>query len=145
MAKVTFLAYQSTGLTRIKITALSAEAEPQNHHFPLLKQKEALPDYQVFVVLQKSRRLNPGTKPEQSAVNGIDWKLPSPVSFYDIASITRQDDDNPSQTPFSKSRSTSKASPMTITRSTCTQNNHSPSKFIRSSSRQSDRLSLQLS
>ena len=104
MATVTLLAYRSTGLTRITITALSAEAEPQNHHFPLLKQKEALPDYQVFVVLQESRRLNPGTKPDQSAVNRIDWKIPSPVSFYDIASIRLQDDDKLSQTPFQKSR-----------------------------------------
>jgi hypothetical protein len=93
MATVALSAYRSTGLTRITITALSAEAEPRDLRFPLFKQKEALPDYQVFVVLQKSGRLNLGTKPDQSAVKGINWNLPSPVSVYDIASIKLQDDD----------------------------------------------------
>jgi hypothetical protein len=89
--------------TRIKITALSAEAEPQNYYFSLLK-KLTFPDYQVFVALQKSRHLSPWTNPDQSAGNGIDWKLTSPVSLQDIASVRLQDTDKLSQTPFPKSR-----------------------------------------
>ena len=90
---VALSAYRSTGLSLITVTALDAKAEPRDHHLPLLKQKEALPDYQIFVILQNSRRLNLGTKPDQSAVEGLNWSLASPVSVNDIASIRLQDDD----------------------------------------------------
>lgn len=90
---VALSAYRSTGLARIKVTALSVEAEPRDHRLPLFKQKEALPDYQVLVILREGGRLNLGTKPDRSAVKGLDWNLGSPVSLTDIASIRLQDDD----------------------------------------------------
>lgn len=86
-------AYRSTGLARIKVTALAAEAEPRDHRLPLFKQKEALPDYQVLVFLREGGHLNLGTKPDRSAVEGLDWSLGSPVSLNDIASVRLQDDD----------------------------------------------------
>jgi hypothetical protein len=90
---VALSAYRSTGLTRIKVTAIDADAEPRDHQLPLFKQKQALPDYQVLVILREGGYLNLGTKPDRSAVGGLDWSLGSPVSLSDIASIRLQDDD----------------------------------------------------
>ena len=84
---------RSEGLTEIKVTALDADAEPRDHKIPLFKKKEALPDYQLIVMQTDRQKLNLGTKPDQSAVDGLSWKLSEPVSVADIATIRLQDQD----------------------------------------------------
>lgn len=81
------------GLVRVTVTATDAEAEPRDHDLPLIRKKEALPDYQVLVILHDGDRINLGTKPDASAVNGLTWTLSDPVSVNDVASVRLQDQD----------------------------------------------------
>lgn len=84
---------RSSGLTEVAVTALDAEAEPRDHGLPFVKKKDALPDYQVLVVLHEGRRINLGAKPNTSATSRLVWKLSDPVSSTDIATIRLQDQD----------------------------------------------------
>ena len=75
------------------MTALNANAEPRDHDLPLLKKQEALPDYEIIVLLHDGHRINLGSKPDKSAINGLDWTLNKPVSITDIATVRLQDQD----------------------------------------------------
>lgn len=87
IACVVMAAMRSTGLTQITITALDQKFEPRDHLLPLVKQKEALPDYEITVLLTNGNNLRLGAKPDVSAVDGLTWHLAEPVSVDDVASI----------------------------------------------------------
>lgn len=93
LACVTIAFNRSTGLVGITVTALDKAAEPKDHNIPFIKQTEALPDYQISVIKTDKERLHLGSKPNTSAVNGLAWLLPDPVSTSDIASILLEDQD----------------------------------------------------
>lgn len=90
---VVLAASRSTGLTRVTVTALDRDAEPRDHNIPFFKQKEALPDYQLFVVPRDGWRINLGTQLDRSAADGLEWSLSTPVSVSDIATVRLEDDD----------------------------------------------------
>ncbi|MDB4494281.1 hypothetical protein OAM37_00610 [bacterium] len=84
---------RSTGLTNITITALDKDAEPRDHDIPFLKQKEALPDYQISLHTIDQAWIDLGVKPNESAIDGLSWQLPDPISTAEIISVrlTEQD------------------------------------------------------
>ena len=90
---ITLAMIRSTGLAGVVVTAASKEAEPRDHALPLIKRKEALPDYQVIVLLHDGGKINLGTKPDTSAVDGLEWRLGDPVSITDVAGVRLQDQD----------------------------------------------------
>jgi len=87
IACVAMSAGRSTGLTAIKITALDAASEPRDHNFPLFMKKEALPDYELFLILSNGGKIILGSKPNASAAEGLTWQVSNPVSNSDVASI----------------------------------------------------------
>jgi len=84
---------RSTGLSQITVTALDESAEPRDHQLPLIKQKEALPDYELTVILTSGRMIHLGAKPNQSAAKGLTWRLSNPPSIKDVASIRLDEQD----------------------------------------------------
>lgn len=90
---VVVAAARSEGLTEVKITASDASIEPRDHGLPLIQRKAALPDYQILVNLSSGRRVDLGTRPDTSAVDGLTFTVSDPMSLADIASIRLQDRD----------------------------------------------------
>jgi hypothetical protein len=78
---------RSTGLTKITVTALDKDAEPRDHDIPFLKQKEALPDYQISLLTTNQGQFDLGFKPNESAIGGLSWQLPDPMSTAEITSV----------------------------------------------------------
>ncbi|HBE70373.1 MAG TPA: hypothetical protein DDW52_19665 [Planctomycetaceae bacterium] len=85
--------FRSSGLTRVTVTAIDAAAEPKDHSIPLIKRKDALPDYEVLVFLNDGERIDLGTRPNSSAADGLTWALNDPVSVSDVAGVRLQDQD----------------------------------------------------
>ena len=84
---VAIAAVRSNGLVSVKVTALDADAEPRDHGIPLLKQKDALPDYEIIVTLNSGRIIKLGAKPNESAIEGLTWTLSDPVSTSEVACL----------------------------------------------------------
>ena len=83
----------SSGLTQVKVTAIDPTAEPRDHKIPFFKQKDALPDYELIVYLNDGGRQKLGTKPNQSAAEGLQWAVSDPVSVTEISGIGLFDHD----------------------------------------------------
>jgi hypothetical protein len=83
----------SNGLLAVKVTALDPAAEPVDHVVPLIKQQEALPDYELEILEVNGRMHYLGTKPNQSAAGGLEWRLSDPVSLVQIASVRLREKD----------------------------------------------------
>lgn len=92
-ACVVLAAINSTGLSAVRVTALEDTVEPKDHNLPLVKQKEALPDYELIVVLRSGGTVKLGAKPDTSADEGLTWTLTEPVAVSDIASIRLEEQD----------------------------------------------------
>jgi hypothetical protein len=92
-ACVVLAAINSTGLSAVRVTALEDTVEPKDHNLPLVKQKEALPDYELIVVLRSGGTVKLGAKPDTSADEGLTWTLTEPVAISDIASIRLEEQD----------------------------------------------------
>jgi hypothetical protein len=60
--------WRSSGLTEAAVTALDEKAEPRDHGLPFVKKKDALPDYQVLVVLHEGRRITSALNPTHPQV-----------------------------------------------------------------------------
>ena len=90
---IAMAAVRSVGLTNVTVTALDEQAEPRDLNIPFLKQKDSLPDYTISINTTGRKRISLGAKPNESAIKGLSWKLPDPVSTYDIASIRLNDQD----------------------------------------------------
>ena len=84
---------RSEGLRVIKVTALDENLEPRDHHLPLIKQKEALPDYEIIIQKREGIKTSLGTKDNTSAKEGLEWRLDTAISLRDIASIELLDRD----------------------------------------------------
>jgi hypothetical protein len=84
---------RSDGLTKVTVTALKQADEPRDHNLPLFKKKEALPDYQIVLMLSNGVKVRLGTKPDTSAVDGLVWEVNDPVSIADISSVQLQEVD----------------------------------------------------
>ena len=84
-----FLAWlRSTALTQITVTAIDPKAEPSDHQLPFVKQKEALPDYELFVIRQTDVRIDLGVRPDRSAAGGLEWNVPEPVSVRAVLPLS---------------------------------------------------------
>ena len=91
---IAMIASRTEGLNRVTVTALDAEKEPRDHNIPLFKAKERLPDYRLIInTTERWHKITLGAKPNTSAVNGISWDLPDPISLSDIASVRLDDQD----------------------------------------------------
>lgn len=90
---VAIAAARSNGLTQVTVVALDPGVEPRDHDIPLLKQKDALPDYELVVYLSSGLTIDLGTKPNTSAVDGLEWTLNEPVSVSEVAGVRLQDQD----------------------------------------------------
>ena len=84
-------AVRTKGLVSVKVTALSASAEPHDYDIPILKQNNALPDYEIIVTLVSGLTINLGAKSNESAINGLTWTLNDPVSTPEIVSVKLQE------------------------------------------------------
>ena len=84
---------RSKGLVKITVTALDAASEPSDHILPFFKKKEALPDYELSLILGDNRKVALGAKPDTSAVNGLIWHVNDPVSITDVASVRLREQD----------------------------------------------------
>ncbi len=93
LACVIVAVIRSTGLTEVRVTALSEEDEPRDHNIPLFKKSDALPDYEIIIILNHGGKVRLGAKPNTSAVNGLTWKLSKPVSLAEISGLRLQDQD----------------------------------------------------
>ncbi|WP_040351835.1 hypothetical protein [Blastopirellula marina] len=93
VACMAMAAVRSVGLTQVTVTALDQKAEPRDHLIPLVKQTEALPDYRIVINTTTGRRINLGARPNQSAIDGLTWRLSDPISIDEIASIRLEDQD----------------------------------------------------
>lgn len=92
-ACVVLAALNSVGLSAVRVMALEDTVEPKDHNLPLVKQKEALPDYELIVVLRSGGQVKLGAKPDTSAADGLAWTLTEPVAIGDIASIRLEEQD----------------------------------------------------
>lgn len=91
---IVLIANRSEGLYRVTVTAHDAQQEPRDHNIPLFKAKEALPDYRLVVnTTDRWEKIYLGAKPNTSAVEGLAWDLPDPISLSDIASVRLEDQD----------------------------------------------------
>ena len=86
-------AVRSTGLTQVSVTALDPKAEPRDHNIPFIKQKDALPDYQLVIYLSDGDQRDLGTKPNKLAADGLHWTLNEPVSVAEISGVRLYDQD----------------------------------------------------
>lgn len=93
VACVLMAADRSRGLTSVTVTAKNADKEPKDHGVPLIKRKEALPDYELVVHSIHGHTTKLGAKPNTSAVEGLTWKLNEPISISEITGIRLQDQD----------------------------------------------------
>ncbi|WP_417388895.1 hypothetical protein [Gimesia sp.] len=93
LACVVIAATQSEGLKEVKVTALDAAAEPRDHDIPLIRQQEALPDYELLIITRQRIGYKLETKPDTSATEGLVWKLKKPIGIHDIVGIRLQDQD----------------------------------------------------
>jgi len=84
---IAIVATRSAGLTSVTLTALDPAKEPVDHIVPLVKRHEALPEYQLTVLMRNSDRIELGTKPDASAANGLKWQLAEPVCVAEIATL----------------------------------------------------------
>jgi hypothetical protein len=84
---------RSTGLTQITVTALDRASEPRDHNLSFVKQKEALPDYELILMLTHGGKMRLGAKPDTSAADGLTWQVADPVSTTDIASVRLREQD----------------------------------------------------
>lgn len=60
---------------------------------PFVKQKEALPDHEIILLLADGERINLGAKPDTSAADGLTWEVERAVSTHDIASVRLDEQD----------------------------------------------------
>lgn len=90
---VILAAMKSLGLVSVTVTAIDPEKEPVDHVLPLVKQKEALPDYEVVVVMTDGRSQKLGSKPDTSAAKGLEWRINDPICVADIATVRLQEHD----------------------------------------------------
>ena len=93
VACVLLAALRSNGLTAVKVTALDGFPEPRDHQLPFIKQKEALPDYELFLILHSGRQVHLGAKPDTSAARGLVWQISDPVSLADISAVRLREQD----------------------------------------------------
>ena len=93
IACIALAAVRSDGLSSVTVTALPGTKEPRDHGLPFVKQKEALPDYELTVVLSSGEKINLGAKPDTSAAAGLTWEVERAVSTTDIASIRLDEQD----------------------------------------------------
>lgn len=84
---------RSEGLVGVRVTALDAGAEPMDHNLPLVKQHEALPDYELTLIDVAGDEHYLGVKPNQSAAEGIGWRLEAPMSLARLAAVRLQEKD----------------------------------------------------
>ena len=83
---------RAQALVKITVTADPDLDEPKDHELPFVKQKEALPDYEI-VVLKGSSKTSLGTKPNTLAKDGLSWIPPEPIPLFDITSVRLQEHD----------------------------------------------------
>ena len=93
VACVILASVRSTGVTKITVTALDEASEPRDHNLPFIKRKEALPDYELRLILTNGDKVRLGAKPDTSAVDGLAWHVNDPVSIADVASVRLQEQD----------------------------------------------------
>lgn len=92
-ACILLAALNSVGLSAVRVTALEDTVEPRDHNLPVVKQQEALPDFELIVVLRSGGQVKLGAKPDTSAADGLVWTLTEPVAVSDIASIRLEEQD----------------------------------------------------
>lgn len=94
LACLLIIVRRSTALLEVTVTAIEADQEPRDHGIPLLKRQEALPDYELQLVLQRGwGKVKLGTHVNSSAVDGLVWKLSDPVSLSDVSTLRLLDQD----------------------------------------------------
>ena len=93
LACVALAISHSNGLVSVTVTALDTESEPADPNVPILKRKDALPDYELTVIEAGGRKHYLGVKPNESAVSGLTWELADPVSVKRIATVRLREHD----------------------------------------------------
>jgi hypothetical protein len=84
---------RSRGLVAVTVTALDPAAEPSDHKIPFVKQREALPDYELSLIGDDGDSRYLGVKSDESAAAGLTWQLDDPVSVSQIAAVRLREKD----------------------------------------------------
>lgn len=84
---------RSIGLVAITVTALEPDKEPTDHNIPLVKRREALPDYELSLLGDDGHARYLGVKPNESAAAGLTWQLDDPVNVSQIAAVRLREKD----------------------------------------------------
>ena len=92
-ACVGLAAARSEGVTGVTVTALDPAAEPRDHAVPLVRRREALPDYRVTLVRASGTTATLATRYNTSAAGGLSWRVDPPVPLFDLASVRLEDED----------------------------------------------------
>ena len=93
LACVAIAIVRSRGLVAVVVTAINPADEPVDHILPLVKRHEALPDYELVVLEVDGTSHYLGAKPDQSAAEGLEWRLSDPVSVARIATVRLREKD----------------------------------------------------
>ena len=93
LATVGIATVRSNGLVAVTVTALDPSKEPSDHNLPLVKRREALPDYELSLLGDDGHARYLGVKPNESAAAGLTWHLDDPVSVSQIAAVRLREKD----------------------------------------------------
>ncbi|MAT15150.1 MAG: hypothetical protein CMJ46_07750 [Planctomyces sp.] len=83
---------RSTTLKSVKVTFVGEE-ELRDHDLPLIKQREALPDYGLYLNHRRHGRILLNTHLDQSAKEGLAWDDFEEYSVEDISAVRLFDED----------------------------------------------------
>jgi hypothetical protein len=84
---------KSNGLVEVTVTAIDPANEPKDVKVPLANASDALPDYELTLIDDLGSAWHLGVKPNESAADGLTWRLAAPVSVSQIASIRLREKD----------------------------------------------------
>lgn len=77
----------------VTVTAPDPDKEPSDAKVPLADPRDALRDYELSVVDDLGATWPLGVKPNESAAAGLTWKLASPISISQVASVQLREKD----------------------------------------------------
>jgi len=77
----------SRGLTMVQVACLDSKKEPNDAGIPFVLAIEQLPDYSITIYCSDRSKVKLATVVNQSAKDGLSWKLPDPVPLSTITGI----------------------------------------------------------
>lgn len=86
-------ANNSRGLSEVHVICIDSKLEPNDAGIPFVLSKEQLPDYFISISCTHKWDVKLGTLLNQSAKDGLSWKLPDPIPLSLISGIRLKEED----------------------------------------------------